>query len=89
MNGYAAVYEPVVQPVRTFGGLSGGEAIGTVHATDADASGQPGPYTLCDMDAHDIRPVPGDIPADTFPTWYPPGGHVRSICRACDRLAGA
>lgn len=87
MNGYAAVYEPVMEPSRSFEGVSGVERIGRVHATEADESSQPGPRTLCDLDARSMLPVPGNIPADPFDTWYPPGKHVRDVCRTCNKLA--
>lgn len=88
MNGYAAVYEPETERSRSFGGESAETYIGTVHATEATWDGKPGPHTLCGMDASDLPRVHGDIPADDFDTWYPPGDHVGIICRDCNELAG-
>jgi len=87
MNGYAAVYEPERERNESFGGSSAETYIGTVHATEATWDGQPGPRTLCGKDASELPRVHGDIPADTFDTWYPPGGGVTTICSRCNELA--
>ncbi|MEY9963372.1 hypothetical protein ABIA33_001405 [Streptacidiphilus sp. MAP12-16] len=91
MNGYAAVYEIATHRHWHLGGSSSSvESIGKVHAAETQSDGRaPGPLTLCGLDTADLRAVPLDNPTDLYPTWYPPGDHVHTVCQRCNRLATA
>ncbi|MEE4543163.1 hypothetical protein V2S66_14440 [Streptomyces sp. V4-01] len=88
MNGLAALYEDAVDTHQSMGGVGAAAGIGTVHAAEIDAAGLSADRTLCDMATDDLLHVQGDIPTDSFDTWYPLGDHLKDkLCARCDKAA--
>ncbi|WP_327359496.1 hypothetical protein [Streptomyces sp. NBC_01304] len=69
-------------------GASGVEGyVGTVHAADVDAAGEPDPQTLCGRVTDNLTRVRGDNVAASFETWYSWNPEVQTVCRDCNESA--